>query len=80
MNVSQLGSGQVRQAGSGRRPGPAPWPAGHMDPSAASSYHCMGAQPQCLSSSWTWLPAAEDMPDMAKADPRDHRSGQPGPE
>ena len=47
MNVSRLGPGQIRQAGSGRGPGRTPWPAGHMDLSAQSCL-CMGAQPQCL--------------------------------
>jgi hypothetical protein len=67
VNVSRPGPGQVRQAGSGRRPGTAPWPAGRAGLSVLSCYHFIGAQPRCLTWNLNLAPAAQDMPDMALA-------------
>ena len=79
MNVSRPGPGQVRQAGSGRRPGRAPWPAGHIGLSGPSSYYAWernrGASPRTEPGSHCPGHAGHG----SGADPRDHRGSRPGP-
>jgi hypothetical protein len=68
MNVSRpLGPGQVRQAGSGRRPGRAPWPCRVHGPEWPVLLPLNGSATAVPRLEMNLAPAAEDMPEMALA-------------